>query len=83
MKYVLIYQWIDEGTGMTLDYGVKTCETLETAEDVKREQEEYWKDMIEALHCGSKINGNEGRTKVLLSGRNIIPQAARKSQEFF
>lgn len=47
MKYVLIYQWVNEETGMILDYGVKTCETLEETEDVKREQEQYWKDMLE------------------------------------
>ena len=47
MKYVLIYKWVNEETGMVYDYGVKPCETLEEVENVKREQEEYFKDMIE------------------------------------
>lgn len=47
MKYVLIYQWVNEETGMVYDYGVKPCENLKEAENVKREQEEYFKDMIE------------------------------------
>ncbi len=47
MRYVLIYQWVNEETGMIFDYGIKTCETLEEAENIKREQEQYWKDMLE------------------------------------
>lgn len=47
MKYVLIYQWVNEETGMIYEYDVKPYETLEEAENAKREQGEYFKDMIE------------------------------------
>lgn len=47
MKYVLIYKWVNEETGMVYDYGVNPCETLEEAENAKREQGEYFKDMVE------------------------------------
>ena len=47
MKYFLIYQWIIEETGEVFDYGVRTFETLEAAEEMKAKDEEYWKDMLE------------------------------------
>lgn len=47
MKYFLIYQWIIEETGEVFDYGARTFETLEAAEEMKAKDEEYWKDMLE------------------------------------